>query len=220
MDTVAYVQKTPTKHKTATLVVSVEGRERAEAKSSNYYSFMKNWNLWKQKKIQKAAQFYKSHPSWMRKALFMPQAQVAKNAWTWISMQSIQYCYIGNIMWLNYSCRASTRTIITRSQSMYETLYSKKCESLAYETPYEQLRYLQKQQSTKDNTSDDWFSQRAIKKFNSLYKCWSWLLRPCQHEGWEAKRRAMILPVQTSNYESGKFRIGIQVWHRQLSQCN
>ena len=103
---------------------------------------MKKRNLWKQKK-----KFQMQHnlhiPSFLdEEGIIRATGTRGKNCR--ISMENFQYCYIGNIIWLIYSCKTSTRTINTRAQSMYGTYFSKKCESLAYETPYEQLRYLQK----------------------------------------------------------------------------
>ena len=42
----------------------------------------------------------------------------------------------------------------------------------------EQIRYLQKGQSTNDSTSDGRYARRAVRHFNSLYKCWNGLFGP------------------------------------------
>ena len=55
-------------------------------------------------------------------------------------MQNIKYCYIGNIMQLNYCFKTSTRTRNTKAQSMSETLLSRRYGSYAYETPDDQSR--------------------------------------------------------------------------------
>ena len=84
----------------------------------------------------------------------------------------------------------------------------------------EQVCYLLKRQSANDSTSNGRSTWRAVRRFNSLYKCYSWLLWTFHCEDWAKKRKAMVLSLYLSYYESGAYRIGTQVGHWQLSQCN
>ena len=77
----------------------------------------------------------------------------------------------------------------------------------------EQVRYLQKRQSTNNSTSNVRSTWRAVRRYNSLYKCWGWLLWPSHCEDWAKKLKAMALSFYICNYESGAFRSGTQVGH-------
>ena len=123
VNTMAYVWRAFSKYKPATLLVSVEKKEKAKQSSSIYYSensLVKRYNLSNLKrKSQKAEKYYNSHLSWLRKDLFVPKAEEVKI--NWALTQNIQYCYIGNIMQLNCSCETSTRMTNTKAQSISET---------------------------------------------------------------------------------------------------
>ena len=84
----------------------------------------------------------------------------------------------------------------------------------------EQVPHLQKRQSTNHSSSNGQSTPRAVRWFNNLYKCWSWLLWPFACEDWAQEREAMVFSLHMSNYESGAYRSCTQVGHRQLSQCN
>ena len=78
----------------------------------------------------------------------------------------------------------------------------------------EQVCNLQKGQSTNDSTSNGRSTRRTARCFNSLYKCWSGLLRPFHCEDWAKERKAMVLSVHMSNCESGAYRGCNQDRHR------
>ena len=81
MNTVAYVQRALNKYKPVTLVVSIEEREKAKATifkllqqdqfREEMISLKASWKA----NSQKAAKSYISHPFWMKKHLFEPQAE-------------------------------------------------------------------------------------------------------------------------------------------------
>ena len=79
VNTVAYVQRASSKHKPATLVVSIEEREKAKAiifkllQREQFGEEMKS--LKAEKKIQNSAKFYNSPPSWIKKGLFELKAE-------------------------------------------------------------------------------------------------------------------------------------------------
>ena len=78
----------------------------------------------------------------------------------------------------------------------------------------EQVRYLQKRQSTNDSTSNGRSTRRTVRSFKSLYRCWSWLLWLVHCEDWAKKLKAMALSFHMSNYESRAYRSCTQVGHR------
>ena len=60
---------------------------------------------------------------------------------------------------------------------------------------HEKMRYLQKKQSTSQNTKMGLSRRRAIRCCNSLYRRWSRLLWPFYSENWATERKAMVLSV-------------------------
>ena len=79
VNTVAYVQRALNKDKPATLVVSIEEREKAKAtifkllQQEQFGEEMKS--LKAEKEIPKISKFLQFSPSWMKKDLFEPKAE-------------------------------------------------------------------------------------------------------------------------------------------------
>ena len=133
-------------------------------------------------------------------------------------MQSFHFCYIGNIVRLNFSCEMSTRTINTNHHLACKKHLSAEDVDPRYterlKINQEQVCYLLKRQSTDDSTSNGRSTQRAVRCFNSIYKCSSSLIWSFHCEDWAKERRAMVLSFHMSNNESSAYRSGTQVGHR------
>ena len=116
----AHVQRALSKHKPATVVVSIEEREKGKAtifkllQQEQFGEEMKSLKV--EKEIPKGSKILQFSPFLDEEGLIRAKGRIGTVNWT--SMQSIQFCYIGNIMRLNYSCETSTRTINTRALSM------------------------------------------------------------------------------------------------------
>ena len=119
MNTVAYIQRASSKYKPATLVVSIEEREKAKAiifkllQREQFGEEMKS--LEAEKEIPKGGKILQFSPFLDEEGLIRAKGRIGKVNWT--SKQSIQFCYIGNMTLLNYSCERSTRTINTKALS-------------------------------------------------------------------------------------------------------
>ena len=120
VNTVAYVQRALNKHKPATLVVSIEEREKAKAtifkllQREQFGEEMKSLKAEKEiPKVSKILQFFSFLDE---EGLIRAKGRIGKSQLDFNA--NIQYCYIGNIVRLNYSCEMSTRTISTRVLSM------------------------------------------------------------------------------------------------------
>ena len=120
MNTVAYVQRALNKHKPATLVVSIEERKKAKAIISKLLQQEQFGEEIKSLKAEnenpKSRKILQFSPFLNEEGIIQAKGRIGKFNWT--SVQSIQLCYIGNIMRLNYSCQMSTRTINTEALSM------------------------------------------------------------------------------------------------------
>ena len=118
--TMAYVQRTFSKYKPATLVVNIEEREKAKAiifkllQREKFGDEMKSLKI--EKGIPKDIKILQFSPFLDEEGLIRAKSRIVKNHWDF--KPGIQYCYIGNNMRLNYSCETSTRTINTRALSM------------------------------------------------------------------------------------------------------
>ena len=212
VNTVAYVQRALNKHKTTTLVVNIEKEKKQKEQSSSYYSknsLVKRWNLWKLKrKCQKAAKIYiLPFPRW-RRIYSSPRQNRQKS----VGLQ----CKTSKVASLETSCgwiilakwaqgQSTRRHWSRKKHCSAEDLDPRHMERLKINQ--EQVCYLQKRQGKNDSNSNGRSTRRAVRCFNSLYKCWSWILWPFQCEDWANKPEAMVWSRHLSNYESGAYRI-------------
>ena len=120
VNTVAYVQRALNKHRPAKLIASIEEREKAKAtifkllQQEEFGDVMKS--LKTEKEIPKGSKILQFSPFLDEEGRIRAKGRIGKSQLDF--NESIQFCYIGNIMRLNYSCETSTRAINTRALSM------------------------------------------------------------------------------------------------------
>ena len=119
-NTVAYVQQALNKHRPATLIISIEERRKVKAtilkllQQEQFGEEMKS--LKAEKQIPKGSKILQFSPFLDEEGFIRAKARIGKSQLD--LAESIQFCYIGNIKQLNYSCETSTRTINTKALSM------------------------------------------------------------------------------------------------------
>ena len=128
VNTFAYVWRAFSKYNSATLLVSVDEKEKAKAiifKLLQREQFGEEMTSRKvEKELPKSSKILQFSPFLFEEGLIRAKGRIGEV--NWALTQNIQYCYIGNIMQLNCSCETSTRTINTKAQSMSETLFSRR----------------------------------------------------------------------------------------------
>ena len=203
-------------------VVSIEEREKAKAtifkllQQEQFGEEMKSLKV--EKEIPKSSKILQFSPFLYEEGLIRPKRQNSKQS---IGLQ----CKASNFAtletssdWIIFAKRAQEQS--TRRHWAYK----KPCSAndvvprhtKRLKINQEQVCYLQKKQSTNDSTINGRTTRRAVRCFNRLYKCWIWLLWPFHCEEWVKKRKAMLMSVHVSNYESGAYRSCTQVGHRQV----
>ena len=115
----AYVQRAFSKYKPATLVFSIEEREKAKA---TVFKLLQLEQFGEEIESVKAEEEFPKGSKILQLSLFLDEEEYIRAKGKIGKSQSIQYCYIRNIMRLNYSCEMSTRIINTKALSMLETL--------------------------------------------------------------------------------------------------
>ena len=218
VNTMAYVQRALSKYKPAKLVVSVEEREKAKATifkllhQEHFGEEMKS--LKAEKEIPKSSKILQFSPFLYEEGLFRAKGRIGKCQLDFNAKHPIllHWKHHAVELFLRNEHKGHLRHLACKKHCSAKDVDPRHRERLNIN--HEQVRYLQKMQSTNDSTSNGRSTRRAVKFFNNLYKCWSSLLWYFHSEDWAKERKAMVLSVYLSNYESGAYRSGTQVGDR------